>query len=803
MTLAALPTLNVYVAFNPTLGNNTLNTANQVNFTTTYGGVNYWTNITLYVQDFTTSAGKQHFLDRVESSTLKLTLNNRNGFFNGSPNLLNARVPIAVTASLPTSPYTTYPVFWGVVDSIREQITDQLNSELLVDATDMTKFLALKYMTSNNFWSTYAQTNNTAAWYRANTVGTATITGATAVYSGGYYVITYTSVNVFKAGQFVTITGLATASGSTGSFNINTVLIDSATPSSFVVKTTFPAITGSSSGTGQAYISTIYDQISGAAQGNYQGVVSFPNYGAIIYSSNGCVDLGNGGTTAITGASTIGSGQFNITSLPSQWNGIDFWILGNAIAGQTIMTQEVFVSGTPSVYNLKMFVATTGELSCTVYSGSTLLGNAKVSGKYINDGYWHHIGLVSLPNGGLELYADGTFAAGGAGLQSYGLLYFDTATGSAIIGRDQIGLIDNTLSAQIDEIVLSSSAAGNVASLSDQVKLRFKAGILLQQGHPVNNVSIYSGDRIAEVLCIAGYGSVQLVSGTPTVVLPTWTNSYGQTVGLLNIATAYQTYTPYVYGATNGTYQVEPYYWDAPVSNSSALSLIQQITETDIGPFFQSPNGAFYFNPQYYYGNWVWNGPSGTGTGTAPYTGTWYPGSFNPTGNYLWTDDNSGVPYYGPSLQVTRDDVDLWTTVKVIPQAGSEQVYENTSIVPGTSYTYEQIYGYTVLSKSSTMQTSLDAALSSANFMGYIFQSPLPRIQSVELRSETADGAYIQALIGTNFSDVVRFKRTMPNASGAGIINELAVVESISHDFRADPGQWHTTFILDPYPVRS
>ena len=43
----------------------------------------------------------------------------------------------------------------------------------------------------------------------------------------------------------------------------------------------------------------------------------------------------------------------------------------------------------------------------------------------------------------------------------------------------------------------------------------------------------------------------------------------------------------------------------------------------------------------------------------------------------------------------------------------------------------------------------------------------------------------------------------MPNASGAGIINELAVVESISHDFQADPGTWHTTFILDPYPVRS
>jgi len=29
------------------------------------------------------------------------------------------------------------------------------------------------------------------------------------------------------------------------------------------------------------------------------------------------------------------------------------------------------------------------------------------------------------------------------------------------------------------------------------------------------------------------------------------------------------------------------------------------------------------------------------------------------------------------------------------------------------------------------------------------------------------------------------------------------IVESIAHDFAAEPGYLHTTFILDPYPVRS
>ena len=64
-------------------------------------------------------------------------------------------------------------------------------------------------------------------------------------------------------------------------------------------------------------------------------------------------------------------------------------------------------------------------------------------------------------------------------------------------------------------------------------------------------------------------------------------------------------------------------------------------------------------------------------------------------------------------------------------------------------------------------------------------------------------GYYNPTLLGTPFGTVINFQRTPPNAAGAGIINYNYVVESISHDFQADPGQWHASFILDPYPVRS
>ena len=153
-------------------------------------------------------------------------------------------------------------------------------------------------------------------------------------------------------------------------------------------------------------------------------------------------------------------------------------------------------------------------------------------------------------------------------------------------------------------------------------------------------------------------------------------------------------------------------------------------------------------------------------------------------------------------MQITRDDVDTWTTVKVSPQSGTEQVYEN--------YANEPRWGFSTLTKSSTLHTSLNLALSTANFLGYLFSSPLPRVGNVELRSETRNGANMTALINTEFGDVVTFSRTSPNASTSGTypsqkgsVTTNMVVESIQHDFQADPGYWHTSFILDPYPIRS
>ena len=803
MTLASLPTLSVQIAFNPT---------NVQSLTQT------WTDVTPYVRDFTTKLGRQHFLDRVEAGTLNMTVNERTGFFlNGSVNgtgyVVQPRLPIKVTATwaqtsstsltvgtgsktftLPTglgvsiglsvtlsngantmtgictaydnittgsmtvnvtsttgsgtfsswSVAITYPVFYGLIDSVEEKITDQLNVDLSINATDLIKFLSLRYMASTNFWSQYASVSSTINWYRCTSAKNAIVTGAS--WTGGSYV-TYAAVNNFSSGDNVTITGLGAGTGS--SLNLNNYTIVSATSSSFTVNNpgglTNPSV---SSGNGTVYNTTLIDQNSGYAGSYYDQLVSFPPNGAMVYTNDGCVDLTNG--------SNVSSGNIIFGTAGSPY-GIDFWVLGQGISGATNLLTVLYRNSSGIATTLYLGATTTGLLQAgTATTGATTW--TTISSNPISDGYWHHIGCY-ISGTTLYIYVDGTTTS------------FDTTQSGVAFTAS------NTISGAcyVDEIIVSNSSI----SFND-LQNRYTAGTLLTQGFPVTANQVLSGDRIAEILCIAGFGTI----------------SGGQVVLNSNTYFINDSATAWVNGATgNGFIAVEPWYWDSPVTGSTALDLILQICDTDIGSFYQEPNGTFSYYNQLYYGTWSWNSTTSTGT--------WSPTSYSPTGDHVWTDDESSTyHYYGPTLQVVRDDVDTWTTVNVSPQSGTQQIYENTA--------NESRWGYSTLTKSGTVHTTLSLALSTANFLGNLFKTPLPRVGNVELRSETNNGQNMTALLNTEFGDVVTFKRNSPNSSTSGtypsqqgLISTNMVVESISHDFQAEPGFWHASFILDPYPIRN
>ena len=906
MTLASLPTLSVQIAFNPT---------NIQSLTQT------WTDVTTYVRDFQTRLGRQHFLDRIEAGTLTLGVSNRNGFFlNGSVNgtgyVIQPRLPIQVTA---TWSGTTYPVFYGVIDSVDEKIIDQLNSDLTIHATDLLKFLSLRYMASTKFWNQYATSTSATNWFRCDLTQQATVTSAitpSVVYGAGY--TDYTSTNNFAVTsprQYVSVTGLTTYSG--GDQNTTSLLqgaaVYAANGSSFTLYTGNSS--GTAGGSGVATQTDTYDQIYSGGLANYNGAIVFNPNGAMVYSANGSIDLGNGSISP--------SGWLEIADVPSSTSGaLDFWILGQGTAGQQITT---VLAG--STTNCQLWVSNDGKLQAVLkgisgggitaasasgtqftFTGTFTTGNitvggyvringmtaayngdwkvisrtsttlivssnstpASISGRsglatpifrtnaIVNDGYWHHVGFCNDSAGQLNVYADGILTPI---ITSGGTSFNGWATGNSLsppyatiplrIGASNSILGDSTSAASfaglIDEVVISNNTNYTGSGLLNELINRYVAGSLLSKGFPATSNQVLSGDRIAEVLCIAGFGTV---AGGAVVL-----NS--NTYFINDSATAW------VNGlSTNGFTSVTPWFWDSPVTGSTALDLILQICDTDIGSFYQEPNGTFSYYNQLYYGTWSWNSTTSTGT--------WTPTSYSPTGDHVWTDDTSSSYHYdGPSLQVTRDDVDVWTTVKVSPQSGTEQVYENASNEPR--------WGYSTLTKSGTLHTALTLALSTANFLGNLFKTSLPRVGNVELRSETSNGGNMTALLNTEFGDVVTFKRTSPNAAGAGVIpfsvvssgsntlstspstfnvvstagastvggfyvtvsgttyfasytgitstsftgvtlasgsvvistgttvflNPNMVVESISHDFQADPGTWHTSFILDPYPIRS
>ena len=698
--LASLPTLSVQIAFNPT----NLQTLTQT-----------WTDVTQWVRDFSTSSGRQHFLDRIESSTIRMTLDNRTGYFlngttNGTGAVIRTRLPIRVVAGTPqinvtaisgsgtvvtytaANTYTTgqqvvvqgattagfngvftiatasstqftvastvtgssstataglaYPIFWGLTESAEERTADQLNQDIILTATDNTKYLSLLYMNRPTFWANYAKSANALSWYRCD--GTQAL-----------------------------------------------------------------------------------PDLIGGNTGNVVGTVQNVS-GTLLYDTDTAIDLTNGQSNGTNVA------YLNIPTGATAVYSIDFWVIGQNLAGQYLIDQVGAASN--------LAVTPSGALQgINTFSGASnpyFQNNAA----NVSDGQWHHVGLVGYKSGStypLYLYLDGTYVNmgdnGGPLIPANGKLRIGNLNGLNAVSPSY---------AYVDEIVISKDS-GSLAPIQGEINNRFKAGSLLSD-------SIASGDRIAEVLTLAGFGTI--------------------TAGALVVPNFYV--NDVAWSTNSGAFFVQGF--QSAVTDSTALDLIQQVTDTDVGAFFQRPDGSFEFDDQAYL-----------------YTPT---NNATPSGDYVWTDISiprvtTTTTFYEPStLQVLHDDADVWTTVKITAQNGTVQTYENT--------TNEPLYGYSTLTKSNVVSVTNEQANQEAIYLGNLYQSPLPRIGNVELRSETNNGANLVQMLKPYLNDQVQFQRTPNGASVAGSINSTVVIESIRHDFQADPGYWHSSFTLDPYPKR-
>ena len=714
--LYSLPTLVVSIAFNPVTP---ITSATQTT----------WTDVTAYVRDFSTSAGRQHFLDRIEASRLRMTLDNRSGYFLNQPTstvgaIIRTRLPIKVTAQVGTN--TPSPIFYGFIESVEEQTFDQLNQELLISAVDSTKFLSLLYMNRNQFYGQFV--NSTI------TTSTSSITIAT----GSKTFTVPTLASIPATGTAVSITA-KTVQNLAPIIAVGTVSAGT-TSTSLVVNITNTFLTGISSGPYTSWLISIGSDmgyyrlnsgyVTDSILGNDGGLVGGVNTtgnGALLYSSDTALDLSNGGNTANVASFQIPTGYANTVGA------IDFWILGQTLTGQNVMAWL----DTGFTYFNTIAVAPTGELvNVNGTTGATTHTNINVV-----DGMWHHIGLYAS-GGNIYLYCDGTFtqlSTAGGQIQGQGFgLFIGNSVSAGIYYLQPLFPLTGAIAQLTIGAPYSQTSRNNILN-------RYKAGSLL--GDVVS-----SGDRIAEVLTLSGYGTIS----AGALVVPNYTVN--------DVAWS---------STNNGTFFVQNI--QSSATGSTALDLIQQTVDTDIGAFFQKPDGSFEFDTQAYL-----------------YTAT---NNITPSGAYVWTDvDGGNVTFYEPtSLQILRDDADVWTTVQVTAQNGTTQTYENTGAEP--------LYAYSTLTKSNVAVTN-EQALQSAVFLGNLYQSSLPRIQNMELSSKMNNGANLSQMLNKYLNDQVQVVRNQNGASASGKINSTMVIESIRHDFKAEPGEWVSSFTFDPYPKR-
>ena len=147
-------TLNPDLQFPETL----VQISSQGNYLAPIQGTGIWTDVSLYFKGGTLGPlGRQHELDRVQSTQTTLTMNNRDGTWNpwnSNSFLWNGGMglspmnPVKVTAAWQG---ITNSEFYGYVQEILPVIGDVLNVDATVTCYDIFQMLSLKYLSNNNY----------------------------------------------------------------------------------------------------------------------------------------------------------------------------------------------------------------------------------------------------------------------------------------------------------------------------------------------------------------------------------------------------------------------------------------------------------------------------------------------------------------------------------------------------------------------------------------------------------------------------------------------------------------------------
>jgi len=771
--------------------------------------------------------------------------------------ILTVGIPVRILA---TWQGTQYPVFFGYVDSWQPSAPDEMNTDTTVQATDILKLLSQTRLSNSTLYQAQAlapvitATNNnpTPDLWRCND-NSSIVTGlllqntgpAAQITSVGVTLSTTSIATVVASSGYITGTTIYNLSTSGGSFTLShqgrkiVVNYGSYTGSAGVFTFSNCYLSQGSSfnlSLGDYIVGGISSAaVNGTATLQQQGVQVYdPNAGGISLGSTGSPNTFNGyiSINNVTGAYPTATSATANTALT-----IEGWFKGASIGDVLLTIYDPFTGGTQG-YNYQVYVNATGQATLVAQTLTTTFTNT-YSPSYQNinvtDGNWHLItmSLGAATSGGAPwaLYVDGALISIGAyqlpnkvqaGTVMWGGGLAASSTFSAPVYQAYTTATVSDISFGWDQWVYPTSQpvyaskslnryrVGQHFSTSQTVTTVSSNPTITPTSNSTLNVQSTNG-----FLSTGGIASfVHIVNGTSTVVYPFTYSGVGTSSGLpallgVNLIQGTTSYTPTIgesivtnFGvATNyrlleiaevaglvpddGTSSVTTAplnYTEGVVKQltneqsttyaSTALDYSFQFEDTENGFFYQDQSGTLQFLPRFY-----------------PQT--------HAQNSAQWSDSGTALnqPHYQLNVEVFMDDLDTWEVAQLTTPGGG------TTYVVDPTGTYVNQYAPRTFSRGQIWASRQQ----DVNALGYMivnrYRQPITRPQKVIIDNTYVDSAGNQpnqlAMLGTNLWDQIVF-----NHDGYGTnYAQAVVVESIAHDFKAEPGQWQSTFVLSPYEM--
>ena len=483
------------------------------------------------------------------------------------------------------------------------------------------------------------------------------------------------------------------------------------------------------------------------------GSIGYGSPGPLPYDNSTAVDLSNGSTNPRSGQGfLLWPDNLNVTNITGSFT-IEAWVqsprIGDVVLSNYRPNQFTAVGVSLDVNGHAQIIQRALNISGAP-TDTTLY--APGAGPALNDGSWHLVSFLYLSStANLHVYVDGVECGTGVAASAY--KYRAGGVGVWYAGTQSASVPYAACAATVANVVLDWDPYGtNTADFIPRIQNRYRIGSLLLNDVP-------TGVRIIETLQIVGLVNNTFVPTiSPTPPPPPWTDDGTNSGSPIEIAKGYE-----IAAGLTGD-----------LTGKTASEIILTTTDTEIGAFYIQPDGTLTFRDKFY---WTEN----------------YLGGSLATISNLTTAAESTYTRYTNDVELLQDDLDLWTAAQITTTTGGQVNPSVTDLSGLTSAQAQARFGLRTIIRSTYATTRLVANKIGQTLL-WRHQVPKIRVSKVTLTAESGDPT-TTSMMSLAYCDSVTYERTDDSDPFVARMS----VEAIAHEFKADPGEWHTTYTLSPF----